>query len=116
MATLQTRISDLATAVATKFNAIKAALAPAGGATGQVLTKVSGTDYDTHWADPAAGGVTVTWAAFQALVAASGLTSGVSYFISDICESAIATGTNTYKFDGPTKGLTLVLARGAFTL
>lgn len=29
---------------------------PSGGAAGQVLTKVSGTDYDTEWADPTGGG------------------------------------------------------------
>ena len=29
---------------------------PAGGTTGQVLTKKSGTDYDTEWKDPAGGG------------------------------------------------------------
>jgi hypothetical protein len=26
---------------------------PAGGTTGQILTKTSGTDYATRWADPA---------------------------------------------------------------
>jgi hypothetical protein len=36
----------------------------AGGTTGQLLTKTSGTDYATNWADPA-----VTLAAFNALVA-----------------------------------------------
>ena len=29
---------------------------PAGGTTGQVLTKASGTDYDASWADSAGGG------------------------------------------------------------
>lgn len=29
---------------------------PAGGSTGQVLEKASGTDYDTQWADPSGGG------------------------------------------------------------
>lgn len=28
---------------------------PAGGTTGQVLTKASGTDYDTEWSDPSGG-------------------------------------------------------------
>lgn len=32
---------------------------PAGGSTGQVLTKVSGTDYDTTWATPSGGGGSV---------------------------------------------------------
>ena len=31
---------------------------PAGGAAGQVLTKKSGTDYDTEWKDPSGGGST----------------------------------------------------------
>lgn len=31
---------------------------PTGGTTGQTLRKVSATDYDTEWADPATGGVT----------------------------------------------------------
>ncbi len=33
---------------------------PTGGTTGQVLTKDSGTDYDTSWQDPAAGSGDVT--------------------------------------------------------
>ena len=33
---------------------------PTGGTTGQVLTKASGTDYDTEWTTPEAGGGTVT--------------------------------------------------------
>jgi hypothetical protein len=37
---------------------------PVGGATGQLLTKTSATDFATIWADPA-----VTLAAFNALVA-----------------------------------------------
>lgn len=52
MATLETRIRDLATAVATKFNGIKGALMPVGGSAGQVLTKASGTDYDAGWVTP----------------------------------------------------------------
>ena len=31
---------------------------PSGGTTGQVLSKASGTDYDTEWTTPEAGGVT----------------------------------------------------------
>ena len=30
---------------------------PAGGTTGQVLTKISGTDYETAWATPSSGGM-----------------------------------------------------------
>jgi hypothetical protein len=33
---------------------------PAGGTAGQVLQKVDGTDYNTEWATPQAGGLTVT--------------------------------------------------------
>lgn len=34
----------------------------AGGTTGQMLTKVSNTDYDTHWVDQPATGGGATWA------------------------------------------------------
>jgi hypothetical protein len=37
---------------------------PAGGTTGQIITKTSATDFATAWQDPA-----VTLAAFNALVA-----------------------------------------------
>jgi len=50
---LVSRVSDLATRVASE---IMLRGTPVGGATGQVLAKVSGTDLDTHWADPAGGG------------------------------------------------------------
>jgi len=53
VATLEARLRDLASTVAAKFNAIKAALAPAGGTTGQVLTKSSNTDYAYGWVTPA---------------------------------------------------------------
>jgi len=33
---------------------------PTGGTTGQVLKKVSGTNFDTYWADDSAGGITPT--------------------------------------------------------
>lgn len=35
---------------------IEAKLLPAGGTTGQVLTKASNTDYATQWSDPVSGG------------------------------------------------------------
>ena len=45
---------------------------PLGGATGQVLTKLSATDYNTNWQTPATG---VTWP----LLAPNGLASAPSY-------------------------------------
>lgn len=42
---------------ASKLDGLSAsAQIPAGGATGQVLSKKSGTDYDTQWVDAASGG------------------------------------------------------------
>lgn len=34
---------------------------PAGGTAGQILEKIDGTDYNTQWADPAAGGSQNLW-------------------------------------------------------
>jgi len=45
---------------------------PAGGTTGQVLSKNSATDYDTGWTTPATGGVSTS----RALTAGNGLTGG----------------------------------------
>lgn len=42
---------------ASKLDGLSAsAQIPAGGATGQVLSKKSGTDYDTQWVDAPSGG------------------------------------------------------------
>lgn len=49
MATLSSRISDLAAAVRDKFNAINPKLIPSGGTTGQVLAKKSDTTNDVEW-------------------------------------------------------------------
>ena len=49
MATLVSRITDLSGAVRDKLNLMMPRLLPAGGSTGQVLGKSSGTDYATSW-------------------------------------------------------------------
>lgn len=49
---LVSNIQAVLTRIAGEFNTIKGKLIPAGGTTGQVLTKNSGTDHDTVWADP----------------------------------------------------------------
>jgi hypothetical protein len=54
MATLQTRLSDLATRIGVEIKAMLPKLLPPGGTAGQVLAKSSGTDYATEWVD--AGG------------------------------------------------------------
>lgn len=61
---------------------------PAGGLTGQILVKASGTDYDTQWS-AAAGLGTVT------SVAASGGTTGFSFTGSPITTSGTLTLTGT---------------------
>ncbi|MBO5967256.1 MAG: tail fiber protein [Clostridia bacterium] len=52
---------------------------PSGGTEGQVLTKVSGSDYDTEWADP------------------SGSSGGVYY---GVCSTDQSTGTKIVTIDG----------------
>lgn len=52
----------------------------------------------------AGGGVTVTSAAFDALVAGSALVSGTHYYVSDLPARWVATGTNTYDGVGFTQG------------
>lgn len=55
MATLATRLSDLATAIGNYIrDSVKPRLLPPGGALGQVLTKTSANDYAAGWAAPAA--------------------------------------------------------------
>jgi hypothetical protein len=56
MATLISRINDVVTNIGTDIKTLFSLAIPAGGATGQVLTKSSGTDYATSWQTPAAGG------------------------------------------------------------
>lgn len=50
--TLQQRISALITAVGADIKALYTRSVPAGGTTGQVLTKSSGTDYAVGWTTP----------------------------------------------------------------
>lgn len=54
---LSSNVNALAAAVRDKINAMVGRLLPAGGTTGQVLQKASGTDYATEWADPSGGGL-----------------------------------------------------------
>ncbi|MEI7585574.1 hypothetical protein [Runella sp.] len=50
--TLQQRIAALITAVGADIKALYTRSVPAGGTTGQVLTKTSNADYDNAWATP----------------------------------------------------------------
>lgn len=61
MATLASRITSLAGAIRDKLNLMTPRLLPAGGTTGQVLTKLAATDYDVSWATPASGGGADPW-------------------------------------------------------
>lgn len=58
---LVSEISDLAVAIRTKINLMVPRLIPAGGTTGQVLTKNSATDYDASWAAGGGGGGGLTY-------------------------------------------------------
>lgn len=49
---------------------------PAGGVTGQVLAKIDGADYNTHWIDPPAAGGSVVQ---QAIATTANLSTGVAF-------------------------------------
>ncbi|MCI1142141.1 hypothetical protein MOP88_07275 [Sphingomonas sp. WKB10] len=55
MATLASRISDLAGAIRDKFNQIMPRLLPPGGNTGQVLSKASNADNSFQWSTVTSG-------------------------------------------------------------
>lgn len=55
MATLQARITDLATRIGTEIKAMVPKLVPAGGVTGQVLAKASATNHHLAWTDAGGG-------------------------------------------------------------
>jgi hypothetical protein len=55
--TLAARLAALATAVRDKINEMMPRLIPAGGASGQVLAKTSGSDYAVGWSTPSGGAV-----------------------------------------------------------
>ena len=72
---------------------------PAGGSTGQVLTKVSGTDYDTTWATPSGGGGSVwdveeTTDPTQANLAVLTVPSNFTIFTQADQDSALIDGTS----------------------
>lgn len=53
---LETRILALVQAIGVDVKALFTRSPPAGGTTGQVLTKNSAADHDASWQTPAAGG------------------------------------------------------------
>jgi hypothetical protein len=52
MASLVSRIADLAAAIRAKLNTMTPRLLPAGGAVGQTLTKTGSADYAAGWSAP----------------------------------------------------------------
>jgi hypothetical protein len=52
---LASQVSALAGAIRDKINTMTPRLLPAGGTTGQVLSKTNATDYNAQWVTPAAG-------------------------------------------------------------
>jgi hypothetical protein len=96
--TLASRITDVIAAVRDKLNTITPRLPPAGGTTGQVLSKTSATDYATQWST--AGTVTtasVTTAnGVSGTVATSTTTPAITLMLGAITPSSVAaTGTVT---------------------
>jgi len=65
---------------------------PAGGTTGQVLSKASGTDYDTEWTTPEAGGVQDVQV------------NGVSVLQDGVANVPLATGSRFGAIKVPTAG------------
>lgn len=53
--TLASQVTALAATIRNKINTMMPRLLPAGGSTGQVLSKTNATDYETQWITPAAG-------------------------------------------------------------
>lgn len=78
-------------------SADSAGLVPAGGATGQVLTKSSGTDYDAAWQTPAGsgGGRTLIASNVLAAMAASVTFSSIPGTYSDLLLQIIGRGTQS---------------------
>lgn len=69
MATLVTRINDLAGSVRDKFNQVMPRLLPPGGNAGQALVKASNADNSVYWADVAAGSSGAAWGSITGNIA-----------------------------------------------
>lgn len=65
---------------------------PAGGTTGQVLEKISGTDYNTQWATPSGGGA--SYLVYTALLTQSGTSAPVA----TVLENTLG-GTVTWSYE-----------------
>jgi len=70
---LVSQITSLVTRIAQE---IKLRGLPPGGTTGQIPAKISGTSYDVHWIDPAAGGGGATTLDSLTDVATAGAATG----------------------------------------
>ena len=77
---------------------------PAGGTAGQVLTKKSGTDYDTEWKDPTGGGasgyVTITFGGKNGMFFAPRLEEILSESFEDFRRSINESTSVTYFVNG----------------
>lgn len=85
MATLASRINDLASAVRGKFNQIMPRLIPTGGTSGQVLTKASNADYSLTWSSPSSG---------DGMSMSSGMTTNAVLHVRDERASGTASGSS----------------------
>jgi len=71
MATLATRIADLATRIGVEIKAMAPKLIPAGGVTGQVLAKASATNHHLAWVDAGGGSADADYGLITSSPAAS---------------------------------------------
>lgn len=96
MPTLRERLDGLATGIGNYIrDSVLPRLEPAGGTTGQVLTKLSNTNYDTGWQTPSTGGA---GAATLHLVVPQAVGTYLSASIGGINTGTIAQAANRLEF------------------
>lgn len=78
---------------------------PVGGATGQVLAKNSGTDYDTHWVDAASGSVTAV-SGTAPIISSGGTTPAISISAATTSAAGSMSAADKTKLDGIASGAT----------
>ena len=87
----------------------------AGGATGQVLAKASGTDYDTEWVDQTGGGGTPGGSDTQVQFNDGGAFAGDSGLAYDDTAGALTVGGKTVTTDAPILNLSQTWNNAATT-
>lgn len=113
MATLEARLNAFAVAVRVQVNRLLLRCVPAGGAKGQVLTKIDTADYNAGWVTPSPAYMgSITIGESQILIGGprvlskplAGIKAGdVLLFIPTACPDAYVTGQARCDADGVVK-------------